>query len=48
MKQVETKDMPEISGGEVDAYGNPLPVAYPIYPVEQPIGPLIVPESPLP
>jgi hypothetical protein len=49
MKEVERKDMPEISGGAVDAYGNPIAVAYPIYPVpvEQP-NPLIVPEDPLP
>ena len=51
MKEVERKDLPEISGGDVDAYGNPLPTAYPIYPVppEQPnTSPLIVPEQPLP
>ena len=51
MKEVERKDAPEVSGGQVDGYGNPLPTAYPIYPVplEQPGGgPLVVPEQPLP
>ena len=51
MKDLERKDVPEVSGGQVDAYGNPLPVASPIYPVpiEPPnSSPLIIPESPLP
>jgi hypothetical protein len=50
MKEVEKNDTPDVSGGEVDAYGNPLPVAYPIYPVpvERPGHPLIIPEAPLP
>lgn len=50
MKEVEKKEIPEISGGEVNTYGTPLPTAYPIIqvpPPEQP-DPLIIPESPLP
>lgn len=50
MKEVEKKDMPDISGGEVDAYGNPVSVAYPILQVpapEQP-DPLRIQESPAP
>lgn len=50
MKEVEKRDMPEVSGGEVDAYGTPLAAAYPIIEVpgpEQP-SPLIIPEAPLP
>ena len=49
MKDVEKKDMPEVSGGEAVTLVQP-PTAYPILPITREPEPhvLIVPEQPLP
>ena len=50
MKEVEKKELPDVSGGEANVNVMPPVTTYPIQPVtpEQPTRVLIIPESPLP
>jgi hypothetical protein len=51
MKEIETTNIPEVSGGEVTTIMQPPDVKLPMLPITvplEPTNPLIVPETPLP